>query len=296
MCNRMTPPSNDYTSIEMAVSQRPKVFEKTVSVIIPHFNARTLLERCLFGLVSQSYPLYLMEAVVSDDGSPSELYGLHEMFGKYLNLKVLTHERKGYRLSTVRNRGILSSEGEVIICLDCDVIPVPELIEAHLQWFHLSDEVATIGPRKFIDATGIRPSDVPRLMPQLRRYSDVPSVSNRYQAKDNRWQQFQNFKQHTHPYNCFHGCNVGFRRASTLTAGLFDEDFNGRYGYEDIEFGYRLYRAGYYLVFEERALGLHQENALISAEQRTIDGKVNRLKLYKKVPSLEQYRREIGGR
>ncbi len=290
----MSPLPNDYTDIELSVKRQRDAQKKTVSLVIPHFNSRLLLERCLFGIVGQSYPLNLIEVVVSDDGSASELCGLQDLFRGSLNLKVLTQERKGFRLATVRNRGLLASEGEVIVCLDCDVIPVPELVEAHLRWFHSSENVATIGPRKFIDVNNVKPEDVCRLMPQLREYPDVPSISNRYQSRDNRWRQFQNFKQHPHPYNCFHGNNVAFRRNTISLIGLFDEDFNGKWGYEDIEFGYRLYKAGHYLVFEEEALCLHQENNLISAEQRISDGGVNRAKLYKKVPDLKKYRQEIG--
>ena len=286
---------NDYAGIELSVRQFPRSYTKSLSVVVPHFRGRILLERCLFGLTNQSYPHHLMEVVVSDDGSSCELVGIEQMFRSALNLRMITHERNGYRLATVRNRGILASEGEVVVCLDCDVIPVPELIESHLRWFHVGGEKATIGPRKFIDVCHIRPSDVPRTVHQLRSCPDIPSASNRYLAVDKRWPEFQNFKKHPHPYNCFHGCNVAFRRDRALEIGLFDEEFNGRCGYEDIEFGYRLYKAGQRLVFEPEALALHQENTVISAEQRALDGEVNRRKLYSKVPELERYRRELGG-
>jgi len=286
---------NDYAGIELSVRHLPNTYSKTVSVVVPHFQGRVLLERCLFGLTIQSYPPHLMEVVISDDGSPSALFGVEQMFRGALNLRAITHERDGYRLATVRNRGILASEGEVIVCLDCDIIPVPELVESHMRWFHVSRDKATIGPRKFIDANDIRPSDVPYLIHELRRRPDIPSASNRFMAEDKRWPELQNFKAHPHPYNCFHGCNIAFRKGSALAIGLFDEEFNGRCGYEDIEFGHRLYRAGHYLAFEPQALALHQENTVISAERRATDGEVNRRKLYTKVPELERYRREMGG-
>src|SRR5437773_2133492 len=102
--------SNDYTDIELAVRRQRDAQKETVSLVIPHFNSRLLLERCLFGIMGQSYPLSLIEVVVSDDGSASELCGLQDLFRGSLNLKVLTQERKGFRLATVRNRGLLASE------------------------------------------------------------------------------------------------------------------------------------------------------------------------------------------
>jgi len=286
--------SNNYASIELTVRELPRAYNKTVSVVIPHFDARILLERCLFGLTVQSYPSHLMEIIISDDGSASQLCGIKEKFRDRLDLRVLTHERMGFRLATVRNRGILVSEGEVILCLDCDIIPVPELIEAHLRWFHVTDKVSTIGLRKFIDVGVVNPSDVPQLMPELREYPDVPSASNRYLTVDKRLPELRYLKEHPYPCNCFHGSNIAFRKDSAVGVGLFDTAFDGHWGYEDIEFGYRLYKAWHYLVFEPQALGLHQENTVLSAEQRALDGDVNRRKLYERLPGLEQYRREIG--
>src|SRR5207244_1922620 len=128
---------------------------------------------------AQSYPKHLMEVIVSDDGSSDCLHGIEQIFGDLINIKVITHTRHGFRLATVRNRGILAAKGEVIVCLDCDIIPVKECIEAHMRWFHAADNVATIGPRKFIDTSLVEAADVVQMLPALRQFADVASVSNR---------------------------------------------------------------------------------------------------------------------
>jgi chondroitin synthase len=286
--------SNDYTSLELAIKSLPRNYDKTVSVVISHFKARELLERCLFGLTIQSYPANLIEVIISDDGSVDQLTGIVDDFRNCLNIKILSHNHNGFRLATVRNNGILLANGNVIICLDCDIIPVPELVEAHLRWFHVSNNVATIGVRRYIDVHDIHPSEVPLLMPKLRDYPEVPSASNHYRMIDKRLDELSYLKKHPYPCNCFHGCNIAFRKDSAVKVGLFDEGFNGHWGYEDIEFGYRLFKERYYLIYEPQALGLHQENTVISADQRKIDGEINRKILYKKIPGLEQFRIKIG--
>ena len=37
---------------------------------------------------------------------------------------------------------------------------------------------------------------------------------------------------------------MAYWRDDALNVGLWDEDFNGNYGYEDIEFGQRLFENG----------------------------------------------------
>jgi GT2 family glycosyltransferase len=95
-------------------------------------------------------------------------------------------------------------------------------------------------------------------------------------------------------YNWFYGCNVAVSRAAAIEVGGFDEAFNGAWGYQDIEFGYRLFSIGTFLVAEQRALALHQENGGLPAQQRQRDGEINRRKLYGKSPELALYRMALG--
>ena len=288
--------SNDYTYIESVARAFQGKYNKTVSVVISHFNAHDLLERCLFGLLLQSYPSNLTEIIISDDGSVNHVGGIVNKFKKYLKIKVISHEHKGFRLATVRNNGILAAKGNIIVCLDCDIIPVPELVEAHLKWFHVSDKIATFGLRQYIDAQNIHASEIPQLIKKLRESPPVPSASNHFNLFDKRLPELKYIKTHPYPCNCFHGCNIAFQKDSAMKIGLFDDEFNGHWGYEDIEFGYRLTQAGNYLVYESQALGLHQENTIVSANQRKVDGKINRQILYKKVRGLQQFRLEIGSK
>ncbi|CAN5448801.1 hypothetical protein BH10ACT7_BH10ACT7_04320 [soil metagenome] len=58
-----------------------------------------------------------------------------------------------------------------------------------------------------------------------------------------------------------HGCNASVSRSAWAKIGGFDQVFDGRWGYEDTEFAYRLSRAGTVFIAEPRALGIHLEDA-----------------------------------
>ncbi|MHA1743968.1 MAG: hypothetical protein ACTSV6_06940 [Candidatus Heimdallarchaeota archaeon] len=44
----------------------------------------------------------------------------------------------------------------VVISLDCDVLPVPRLIEEYMKWFHATDKnIVVLGFVKHVDADSI---------------------------------------------------------------------------------------------------------------------------------------------
>lgn len=84
---------------------------------------------------------------------------------------------------------------------------------------------------------------------------------------------------------------MGYWRDDAHKIGLWDETFNGNYGYEDIEFGQRLFENGTKLVFEDGATAYHQENNLVSAYERLKGLSINRMKLYRCHPALAKFRK-----
>jgi len=268
-------------------------FLKTVSVVISSYNASNILAKTLAGLQLQTYPSSLVEVVVSDDGSTDQIEDVIAMHKTRLQLRFLTHTHQGYRLATVRNRGILAARNEIIVQIDCDMLPLPNFLEEHLRWFHVGSRLATIGSRKFVDTSGISPDDVAARIGEIKRLPSIASSSNDGKTIDKRLPQLREFPMHPYPYNCFYGGNVAFERETALEAGLYDEAFNGNWSYEDIEFGYRLHKLGVVLVFEPRALALHQENEVVSLEQRIKGHRANRPLLFQKVPGLREFRKDL---
>jgi GT2 family glycosyltransferase len=111
--------------------------------------------------------------------------------------------------------------------------------------------------------------------------------------RDKRIPELTQLRSHPFPSNCFHGGNVAYWRDDALDIGLWDEGFNGNYGYEDIEFGQRLFENGTKLVFENGATAYHQENNFVSPYERQKGLSINRIKLYERYPALARFRKDI---
>jgi glycosyltransferase involved in cell wall biosynthesis len=90
-----------------------------VSVIIPVFNRKNLVEETIKSLFDQSYQQW--EAIIVDDGSTDGSWELLQELGKEDHrLKVLQRNRLSKGAQACRNFGMENSKGEYIIFLDSD--------------------------------------------------------------------------------------------------------------------------------------------------------------------------------
>jgi glycosyltransferase involved in cell wall biosynthesis len=88
------------------------VIDKTVSVIIPVYNGRRTIRKCLSSLVRQGYGV--KEIIVIDDGSTDDTRDIVREFG----VKLLRQEHKGP--GAARNLGVSKAAGEIIVFVDSD--------------------------------------------------------------------------------------------------------------------------------------------------------------------------------
>ena len=63
----------------------------------------------------------------------------------------------GFGLARARNMGADDATGEVLVFLDCDMVPEPQLVEAHARWHHVHERALTLGFRRHVDFDGITP-------------------------------------------------------------------------------------------------------------------------------------------
>ncbi|MCM1202165.1 MAG: glycosyltransferase [Bacteroides fragilis] len=88
-----------------------------VSVIVPVYNVRNEIGRCVESLVNQTWKQ--MEILLIDDGS-TDGSGIicDEYASGYHNVRAVHQENRG--LSGARNRGLTAAEGEYILFVDSD--------------------------------------------------------------------------------------------------------------------------------------------------------------------------------
>jgi glycosyltransferase involved in cell wall biosynthesis len=110
-----------------------KVSSGLTSIIVATYNRPDALRRVLLELDRQSVDAF--EVVVADDGSSGEtadtIAGLRDRVG--YRLKHAWQEDEGFRLARIRNLAVLESEGDYLIFLDGDCIPLKGFAEDH-RW------------------------------------------------------------------------------------------------------------------------------------------------------------------
>jgi glycosyltransferase involved in cell wall biosynthesis len=208
--------------------------EPLVSVIVPTFNRCASLGRLLEALAHQTYPAHQFEVVVVDDGSTDgTAQRLRELAPPY-QLSVLTQINQGP--AAARNLGVEHARGSLIVFLDDDVVPLPELIAEHVATHDAGGDPVVLGPMS-------PPQDWPR--PSWIRWEEE-HLQEQYHALL------------TGKYACtprqFFSANASLSRARFLEAGGFDPAFRRA---EDLEFAFRLRDRGASFVFSARADVLH---------------------------------------
>ena len=97
----------------------------TVTVVLPCYMGQAELELTFAGLAHQTYPSHLLEVVVVDDGSTPPIV---LPAGATFTATVVAQQRDGFGLARARNLGAERASGEILVFLDCDMIPEPQLV------------------------------------------------------------------------------------------------------------------------------------------------------------------------
>lgn len=229
---------------------------RTVSVVIPAYNCQASLDLTLAALAHQTYPAELLEVVVADDGSepPIELPKIRP--GNCRIVRVPDHST-GWGRANALHVGAVHSTGEIVHWLDADMVVFPEHVEAQARWHHLSDELVTLGYKRFVDAARwpsaeeIAERCAGGTVDQLYRFEETEPhdyVEKIIDSTDRlRGGDHLNFRAHV-------GATAALTRALyEETGGLHTELRLG----EDTEFGYRLTQAGAAFVPEPSARSWH---------------------------------------
>ena len=104
-----------------------------ISVVIPAYNQKERLRLVLCGLEQQTLSAERFEILVIDDGSTD---GTGQMLNglNLPNLRFLVQTSNQGR-NRARNRGIVAAKGELVVFLDGDALPAPDLLERYLEGY-----------------------------------------------------------------------------------------------------------------------------------------------------------------
>jgi glycosyltransferase involved in cell wall biosynthesis len=183
------------------------------------------------------------EVIIADDGSTSEtadlIASLQENFP--VPIRHIWHEDQGFRLSAIRNKGIMAACSEYIIQIDGDLILNPWFISDHLHLrrpgYFVSGSRVLLSPKSTEKLILNQSLDVKKyglehshFINGLRNKTLREMMSTRYKLKGK------------HKYYV-KGCNMAFWKKDLEAVNGYNEAFTG-WGKEDSEIAIRLINAG----------------------------------------------------
>lgn len=219
---------------------RDGLLQPTLSVIIPTYNRRIILEKALRALARQTVAPEQYEVIVIDDGSTDDTETMVNGLDVPYRLTYRKQVRSGP--ATARNHGIRLSESELIVFIDSDIVVTKTFLAAHLA-IHGTDEGTGEGAAEHgIIGHGpvIHTDNIDDPTAATMKITDISRAF-------------------------FATGNVSIRREHLLAAGLFDEEFV-EYGWEDLELGLRLRKLGLRAVQVAEAEGYHYKRPLQVAD------------------------------
>ncbi len=119
--------------------------KKTISAIIPCYNAEKFLAEAITSLLNQTYPP--LEIIVIDDGSTDRSFQVAKSFGG--SVKVYRQPNQGE--SIARNQGIARAQGEFLYFLDADDVVEKTSFEKMINAIKGPESVVLMGLALFRD-------------------------------------------------------------------------------------------------------------------------------------------------
>lgn len=220
--------------------------EPVASIIIPSYRGVDRLPALLKSLARQSPETPVFEVIVVVDGIDDGSVALVENETRIDARTVLFPENRG-RVAAL-NAGFSAAKGEVLIRCDDDLVVPSGYVDAHVGAHTGSTPIGVVGPTR----------DVHKTSAYARAYGlDAAEKSFAYvlgRPPEERWRLWAA------------SCSLTKRTWDEI--GPYDERYRG-YGWEDVDYGYRLHRAGVPIEIAADATAEHHGPAS-SAQARAL--------------------------
>ena len=205
-----------------------------ISIIIPTYNRRPQLQRCLSALSRQSVGQEALEVIVVDDGGTDGTAAAVAEAAPSLGVPVRLVSQANAGANAARNRGIEIAAAPLLLIINDDTIATPSLVAEHLRMHraHPKETVAVLG-RMVISP------DLPfSHFHALHHEASFAPLAG----------------QHELHWSAFLTSNLSVKRRLLGPENRFNERLRW---HEDIELGERLARQGLTLLYNADALAFH---------------------------------------
>ncbi len=201
-----------------------------LSVVVPTYGRPERIEMLLEHLEGQTLDPSRFEVVVVDDGSPEPIEAPERT--PAFAFRLLRQENAGP--GAARNRGFEHCRAPLVLILNDDAVPAPDLLAKHLEVHaEAPPRTAVLGAFPFTKEALRRP------FTKLLQGSDLlfDFLRLRHGAR--------------HDWRFFWTCNISLPLAALREVGGFDAERFHEAIVEDVELGYRLGRRGWQVLYRE---------------------------------------------
>ena len=192
----------------------PESDKREIDVIIPTYNNKEELLKCLDSLETQTFRSFYVYICV--DGSTDDTLKWLTSHSFSFPFEILEHDDKmNHGRAAARNLGLNNVKAPLVLLLDSDVIANPDLMASHVSFINKWGDIS-VGDIQYINA----PDNLWARYLQTRgkhRFADEALL----------------------PPSYFVTQNVAFSVDLVKKTGLMDENIQG-YGGDDLEYGVRL--------------------------------------------------------
>ena len=201
------------------------------SVIVVCWNAADVLDRCLRQLLAQDYPNY--EIIVVDDGSQDRTREVAERTLSSGKLTIVgSPVNRG--CPNARNLGLCHAKGEIVAFIDADGFAAPSWLRHLVTTFAADESIGGVASTVFFAANPFVVNGAGGTVNRQGWSADL--------AMNQPYDRAEIPSEVLYPM----GCGMAMRRSAVERVGPFDDRMLN-YS-DDVDYGMRLWRAGYRVV------------------------------------------------
>ena len=206
--------------------------EREISVVVPAYNAEYSIPDCIDSLLAQTLDERRYRIIAIDNHSKDNTLNVLDRFGD--RISILSEAKRGP--SAARNRGILSTNSEIVAFIDADCVADSTWL-ANLISPLSNNEVGMVGGRILAKSSH---EPIRRFGEKIHDHQKAIEISKP-------------------PYVI--SMNSAIRRQVVIEAGLFDTAFLRG---EDVDLSWRVIAKGYSLCYQQNAIVYHDNESNLS--------------------------------
>ncbi len=215
-----------YLKIEQIIDED---YQPLVSILVPAYNEEKIIAKTIESLEALDYKNF--EVIVINDGSKDRTAEIVENYLWDPRIRLINKTNGGK--SKALNTGVEAAQGEIIVIIDADTQVLKKTLSYFVQ--HFKD------PKIGAVAGNVRVGNRRSILTRWQSIEYIVGLN-----LDRRMQSFLNC------ITVVPGACGAYRKQALLDAGLFTEDIL----IEDADITVKIRKAGYQIVYEEKAIGI----------------------------------------